>query len=380
MIFAIINFFYQVGSLAAGMVLLNKLRKRVDAPSPSLSTEYPGVSIITSIKGPTPYMAEGVMSLLNQDYPGPIELVVAALDENEMLLPELFELVKKSGTKVNVKYVYPVDTRGVNPRTIKIAKAYEKTIYPWIFEATVDTRFPPDFLKRGIDTTKNISTNYATTFPITCGSVDFAAQLEAVGLNLEVIQFFLSSEKINFPAAYGGAIIFHRELFEKTAGWKAILLYLADDVTIARELHKVGGKCNLVSSFAYVKQDQHDIKGFWSRQIRWRMISRYYLPLHFYLSPLEWLTPIVFLYGAISGSIGILAVATLTFICRIIQAGFIQRSIGTPSREWLHAWTLPIFEFFTIPITIAAFFANTIKWGTTTMKLNSRGEVISTKF
>ena len=62
-----------------------------------------------------------------QEYPGELEFVFAAKDQSEPLLAEVRETVAAHGGGHHFKWIYPVETQDLNPRTAKIAAAFQKS-------------------------------------------------------------------------------------------------------------------------------------------------------------------------------------------------------------------------------------------------------------
>ena len=144
--------FYILSQLGA-LLLLSFSRKRgkriaVDLHGSLEDAKFPAVSVITSLKGPTPGATESVRSLLLQDYPGPIEIVFATLDANEALIAEIEQVIRETASNCTVRWVNPVNTAGLNPRTAKIHQAYLASQFPWVLMVCVDTRFSPNYLKK----------------------------------------------------------------------------------------------------------------------------------------------------------------------------------------------------------------------------------------
>jgi hypothetical protein len=367
----------QLGALAT-LIWARQKSRRTSASLAKLSS-YPGVSIITSLKGPTPGATESVRSLLLQDYPGPIEIVFACLNENEPLIKEVKEVIANTPSRHQVRWVYPVDVRGMNPRTAKIAKSYEASIHPWVFMICVDTRFAPNYLVKAMEITELKPERYVTSFPVIDSPQSFSAKLEAVGLNVDVSQFFLmSSLNPKAACAYGGAFLFSRECAEKAGAYQPLLPLLTDDITLAKALSQQGGLCFLTDDLAYVRQEKHSFKGFWSRQVRWRMIGRYFLPELFYLAPLSWTQLFLLIGGFALHDSSLFWMIGVLIVSRFIVGASVQLLLKTPGFDWFHAWVLPIYDWLAIPAWWEALLRNSVSWGPTLMKLNSRGAVVGT--
>ena len=354
----------------------SRLFDRTHAPL----AKYPGISVITSLKGPTPSMAESLTSLLKQQYPGQVEFVIATKDEKEPLLKEARELFEKKFPQAQVKWVTPVATDGLNPRTAKIAKAYEAASHDWVFMTCVDTRFEPNYLRRALDLNRGETNSFVTGYPIIDKPRNFGAKLEAVGLNLDVMQFFmLSSISKKRPIGYGGALLFSKQLLAQSGGWEPILRLLTDDVTLARAFLKSGGKALLAPNPGYVRQENHSLESFWQRQVRWKMIAKYFLPELFFLAPLSWVPQVYFALGILLHSRAVFSLSLVCVLVRILAALLNQMFHGLPEWEWAHVWVQPFYDFSGVVSWVQAYRRKEIRWGSTIMELDEKGAVFRTK-
>ncbi len=368
----------QIGAL----VLLSISRKRGKLIARNLNhalaaKQFPDVSIITSLKGPTPGATESVRSLLLQNYPGQVELIFATLDASEPLIADIQQVVRETPSQHKVRWVNPVDTTGLNPRTAKIHHAYLASQFPWVLMVCVDTRFSPDYLKKAIELTELKPERYVTSFPVIDSPQTFSAKLECVGLNVDVSQFFLISSL--FPeasCAYGGAFLFSKELAQKCGAYEPLLKLLTDDLTLAKALSRVGGKCHLTDELAYVRQEKHNFSQFWARQVRWRMIARYFLDGLFWLAPFTWNQLFLFIGLFLTGNSLLLVALFGIIVSRMIVGYGVQVILETPKNDRIHAWVLPIYDWFTIAAWTTAAFKSSVSWGSTLMILDRNGAIV----
>jgi ceramide glucosyltransferase len=354
-----------------------KLKKNSQSAEPGMDTAFDGISILTSMKGPTPHMAEGVLSYLKQDYPGPLELIVAVKEPEEPLLAEAQKLVAENPSSVETRWITSVKVSGdVNPRTLKIQKCFEQARHPWIFVTCVDTRFDKGALRRMMTLTEGRRDHFVTSFPVIDSAQNFAAKLEEVGLNVDVTQFFLSACLApKLAIAYGGGLLFHRRLLEKSGGFAPIVPLLTDDITFAQAFAKSGGIGHLAFDSGYVRQNDHSWKSFWDRQVRWRMISRFFLPELFLLSFFSCLMPAFWVSSFLSGDSRLISMSLAVIAGEILFGFLMQMGLETPRRDWRHAWVLPLYDFVGFFASCRALRINEIIWGGQRMQLNSKGAV-----
>ena len=370
---------YVAAQFAIALALRRKLGAlRANARRAEPLRVYPGISVLTSLKGPTPGAAEAVRSLLLQDYPGEVEITFAAKDAREPLLNEIREVCARTPHRFQIKWVYPVDVEGLNPRTAKIARACAASSQPWIFGTTVDTRFDPGFLRRAMQAAGANAKTFVTSFPAIDRPAQFAAALETAWLNVDVSQYFLLSSALGRPCAYGGAMLFSRELLDSVGGYESVLRLLSDDVTLASAFGRAGATCRLAPDVAWVAQERHDLREFWTRQIRWRMIAKYFLPELFWMSPLAWNNVLLAAGAALLHSAPMAwALAGLT-VARAGQGIATQAILGAPKQDWLKGAALPICDWVQPAATVAALCKRSVRWGTTVMRLDSKGAVSAT--
>lgn len=341
-----------------GMVIYSLLRllKRSEVESGPLPLDLPGISVVTSLKGDTPQLQEGLECILNQKYEGPVEFIIVIENSKDAVYAKAKEIISKNKSKVAVKFCTDMELQGANPRSSKMAHGYSFSKHSWLYWHAIDSIIVNNFFETAISMTQNDPLKYVTTFPVNIRPKSFGALVETVSLNLEVTKFFIfSTASKNGAVAYGGSLFFSREILEKSGGLAATLNRFTDDVILANAFKEAGGKCLLSPYLTYVPQESLSFLGFWNRQVRWLMIARFYMPQAFFSGPF-------FALGQIFLICGLFNWALTIFILRIIQAFLFEILLNTPKKDWWCVFFLPIYDILFPFMWVAALLTRKVNW------------------
>ena len=360
---------YSVFMLASFMKRIRRYRAK-----PQRLSHYPGISVITSIRGLSSSLENGLRGIVEQDYPGPIEFVIAIENRNDAAYSAARKILAKRPQHIEVKWITDFVATGGNPRTAKMAYAAQYAKYPWIYWLAADTFERQDHLRIMMEKTRLDFKTYVSALPIHFGGKTLGALLETVPLLWEVPMFALLCEKLKRPFVYGGSILFHMRLLQESGGFAPILNYLTEEVPLSDSFSKVGGKCQLAPSLVWVRQDEQSVAAFYQRKVRWAMIGKYHHRELFYSGfvfssmwmPVAWFVTGNPLYlGLLVAFLGIKSVVILSY----------QVMLAIPQRQW--KWSLLIFpyEFINFVYCVHALFKREVNWAGDVMDVSASGLV-----
>lgn len=345
--------------------LFRRSRERLEELHRQSLDSYPGISIVVSLKGETDGLAPGLECLRKQTYRGALELVLVVQDPND---PALIagKKITESWPKTEllaVKWVTGFKPVGLNPRCAKMSEGLKHASHEWLYWHAIDTVIEPDHMKTAMLLGHLDKSTFVTSFPVNVESKSLGARLETICLNLEVTKFFiLTFAQPGAATAYGGSMLFHRELLERSGGLASTLDRLTDDVVLTKQFMKAGAKCLLSPHLVTVPQHSISMKDYFKRQVRWMMIARYYMPEIYFPSPL-------FLVGqalAIAGFVGqdgvLLWMAAGFFVFRMIQALVFEILLGGPIGDWINSLLLPIYDVLLPVIWFLALVVGKLNW------------------
>lgn len=289
--------------LILSLILLIRFRRRERKQRAPGLTRYPPISMIVPIKGPMLDLENHLKSLIDQDYLGDLELVVAIEDYKDPDIPivqNLFASTKAAGKKVQCRLIVGRPRAGFNPKNANVYQAYIETRHDWVYVSDADTRINAHHLREAIDLTGGNEMEYVTSYVIHERPIGFGACLEVMGTNFEITNYFmLESLREHFSTLYGGSYLVNKTLLEKAGGFKGALNRVTDDLYLSNQFRAAGGKAHLARSSVRAVVGSRRLIEFWRRYHRWLLITQTCKPLIFFVGPLAWAERWGLLFGGL---------------------------------------------------------------------------------
>ena len=364
-----------LGTLAYSVYLLfwfKGYQKRFDSVFCDLDT-YPGISVLTSVKGFLPQMEEGLSSLLKQDYPGPLEVIVLSEEEDDPGIQQARDIVKRYSSRASVKFITGFRSEGGNPRNAKMAYGYQFASHPWIYWDAVDTEFGASHLRRMMALVQAKSENFATTMPVQYGPKDFGAIIDSISTNWESF-YFLGTNFRGDGKVYGGSILFSRELLERAGGLAPILDDITEELPLRDGFRCAGGKCFLAPDLGRIRQEERSFSGFLRRKVRLIILLRIHFPWTYYSSPVTAFGgPVWTIAGLVTGQLSLLLLGLGIFAAHTVAALFYQVMLGTPRSDWVKVWVMCIYGWLTPVIWVLALTTREVNWAGDVIRIKGDG-------
>lgn len=376
-IYGIIVFVQNTAYLIYSVSMLTKFKKtflpfKEEIKKPL--AEYPPISIVTSIRGTSMPLEEGLTCLMKQDYPGELELIIAIEDSRDPAYALANEVLAKVPHRMEVKWITDFKPVGGNPRTAKMAHAANFAKYDWLYWLATDTFSDPDHLRKMMHKTNLSQKTYVSSIPIQFGSDSVGAAFETIPLVWEIPMYALLLQKLKKPFVYGGSILFHKKLLESAGGFAPVMNYLTEEVPMSDNFTKVGGQSEIVPAFVWVRQDKQTLNGFYERKVRWAMIGRFHhraLFLLGFIYSAMWLA----LFWAVTGDFAFGYMLGIYLFVKTLVVYNYHTLLGLPRQQAKWAILIPVYEFVAFVYCVHAIFRKKVNWAGDIMRVDSSGLV-----
>jgi ceramide glucosyltransferase len=293
----------------------------------SSPTSFPGISILKPLKGGELETEACLRTWLEQDYPGPVQILFGVASENDP---------------------------AVNLVRNRLSDA--------------DVAVPTDFLKR-------IAAFYETERPVVAsclyrlsGATNIPMRLETFMVNSDFWSQVLQSIALQpMKFALGATMIITRAELAVVGGFRSIADYLADDFQLG---NRATGKVALCPMAVECRSSPMTWRQVWSHQTRWARTIRVCQPGPFFFSILS--NPTIWpLAWALAG-------AWLPALVMIVL-----RSLGGAALEWrftrkFHASSIilaPFSDILRAIFWLLAFAGNRIHWGERWFRVSHGGKL-----
>lgn len=340
-----------------------------------------GISALMPVKGPEPHLRENILAVLNQDYDGAIELVLAFQDAHDpdLAVAEAIAREYENDPSRTVKILRGLPVLGLNYKNSNLEHAARAAAHAWFYCTDADTRVGPDHLRRALTLAQEKAHRGQASF-ITAISVHenprrAGSWLEAIGTNMEFANYFLLSHLSPKTGALNGAsMFFHRGTLEKIGGFRSFLNKITDDLAMQRAFVNAGARSVLLPTLTRVSLEVQSLAGFYKRQLRWQLIVRCFDPVTFYaLAPLNWVGQWLILFAALWGSAAMAQLGLLVLGIRLARSFLFQIALGTPARDWAKSLCLPAYDFISPIIWLNTISVSQVQWAGTRLNVARDG-------
>ncbi|HKQ39541.1 MAG TPA: glycosyltransferase [Verrucomicrobiae bacterium] len=328
----------------------------------SSATTFPPITVLKPLKGCDAETEACLRTWLEQDYPGPVQILFGVNAENDPAVT-LVRTRLKSDVLVCPKGLGP------NAKVSTLAQLEPLIYYDLIIVSDADVAVPKDFLRQIAAFFEAQHPSLASCLYKLSGAANFAMRMEAFMVNSDFWSQVLQSIALKpMKFALGAAMIVTREALGKLGGFGAIVDYLADDFQLG---YRVQGKVALCPAVVECRSSPMTWGEMWTHQIRWARTIRVCQPAPFFFSivsnPTIW--PIA--WAAASGAwipiCGILAL-------RGIAGAVLERKLS--GRFHVSSICLaPISDCLRSIFWVLAFAGNRIRWGGRTFRVSRGGKL-----
>lgn len=338
---------------------------------------YPGVSLISPMRGSDPGTADNLRSFFRQDYPGEFEILFAIEEESDAAARTaqniLDEFPDREG-RIVFSGFRPGRALGKNSNMIAGFRAGR---HPILVFCDADVHLAPTFLKAAVAEICRPEIGLAFPAPLYCGAENAIAALYGLAYNpVSILIHGAMASYHRLKTAIGTVMLIRRDVFEIIDGEALLEAHnIGVDILLARAVRQAGYRIFLLRDPVFMQLPRQSFKGLWLHFHRWFVTILHYYPglAIFFLAfsfPLVWACVFLSLSILRGGS----AIPAAALVGAVI--GLEASTMASINVRWLgekgwgrYLWVVLIFEpiFFTIFLSSLVF--KKIRWGGRTWKI-----------
>jgi ceramide glucosyltransferase len=357
---------YFLAALIAARVFIAARR----APLPAFA---PGVTILKSLKGLDPNMADAFRSHCRQVYAGEFELLfgvssmddeaAAAVQQLQQEFPDrsirLIECPARLGTNGKVSTLVQLAAHArfdyllINDSDITVSPRYLERVMAHFAPAPVHTAKPQR--ETGLVTALYRGRPHGT----------LASRLESLGIATDFQAGVLLSRMIEGGLHYGlgSTLAVSRQALDKIRGLETLVDHLADDYELGARVDRAGYRVALSSEVVETAIPAYNWHGFIDHQLRWARTVRDARPWGYagliFTHGLAWALLNVAASGVSPVSLWLLA---MSFFLRLSLAMTVGAQVLADHQVLPNLWLLPFRDLVAMAIWVFGFAGNTIVW------------------
>ncbi len=341
----------------------------------------PPVTLLKPLKGADTETAACLRSWLAQDYPAPVQCLLAVRSEDDPAVPVVRRLLEEF-PQADARLVICPERDGPNSKVSKLARLEPLARHDLLVVSDADVAVPPDFLRQlvlpfqtGADGPTGFGSAGAPSAPppirvgLVCALYELATPAtsamhwEAVAVNADFWTGVLQARRLApLRFALGAVMAVERSALGRAGGFRALTSYLADDYELGRRVAALGARVELTSVVAACREAPRGWRAIWRHQVRWTRTIRHCRPGPFALSLLANPTLWPGMWLALDPGTTSLAVGGVCLAARLAMAAHCQ---GRLTRRWTHlpwVWLAPVKDLLAAVLWALAFLGHTVEW------------------
>lgn len=349
----------------------------------------PGITLLKPLKGRDGATEACLRSWFQQDYRGPVQLLLGVADLSDPVVPLVEQLIREhpSATATLVHCAPPL---GINAKvsTLLHLQGHARPGHTLLGVSDADVVAPPDYLTQSVALLQDPRIGLVNSFYALQDTSSPAARWEALSINADFWSQVLQAASlgpINF--ALGAAMVFRRDAFERAGGYAPIADHLADDYELGHRLAAQGFTIRLSPIVVECRNDTTSFAAVWRHQLRWARTIRACRAGPYFASILSnatlwplawWLATAAATPGAPAAPfLALPAVTASALACvafRSAQALLLERRLTQRTRSSA-LWMIWIKDLLQAALWSAAFLGRTVEWRGTRFRVDHCGKL-----
>ncbi|MGO9637147.1 MAG: glycosyltransferase [Terracidiphilus sp.] len=352
------------------MVAWAVVRFRRRAASASTRVFQPPVSVIKALHGDEPDLEQNLASFFQQDYPQ-YEILFCARHGNDLGL-EAARRVAARFPQVAARILTCGEPLWPNARTFSTEIMRREARYPILVASDSDVSVAPDYLRSVVAPLSDPKVGMVTCLYRGVACHGLWAQLEAMGMSVEMTSGVLVAEMLEgMHFALGPTMVMRQSTIEKIGGFEQVAQYYAEDFVLGNWA-AAAGETVVLSSYII---EHHVLNASFKKCIAhmqgWATSTRFSRPWGHFGEVLTYAVPFGLLAAAVFGAVGHmalgLALLAVTVLDRVLLCLLVAGCVVRDRVAVRKAWLYPLRDFMGFCFWVRSYFSS--------RKVRNRGDL-----
>ena len=340
------------------------------AASASPRDFQPPVSVLKAVHGDEPKLEENLASFFVQDYPE-YEILFCARHSNDAGLEAARRVIARF-PRVAARILTCGEPTWPNARTFSMEVMRREARYPILVAADSDVSVGPDYLRSVVAPLSDPNVGMVTCLYRGVAHHGLWAQLEAMGMSVEMTSGVLVAEMLEgMHFALGPSMVMRQSTVEKIGGFEPIAQYYAEDFVLGKWT-AAAGQTVVLSTYIV---EHHVLNASFKKSIAhqqgWSTSTRFSRPWGHFGEVLTYAVPFGLLAAAVFGAAGHmalgLALLAITLLDRVLLCLLVAGCVVRDRAAFRKAWLYPLRDFMGFCFWVRSYFSS--------RKLRNRGDL-----
>ena len=332
------------------------LHQRAARPAPA-----EGVTLLKPLKGSDGESVACLRSWLDQDYPGPVQVLFGVATPDDPVCGLVRQLLAEHPQR-DARLVICPESVGPNAKVSTLSGLEPHISHERVVISDADVWAPPDLLSNLMAGLHDPQTGLVCCFYQMAGPCTLAMRWEAQAANGDFWSSVLQARSLKpLDFALGAVMALPRPALAAIGGFRVLADCLADDYQLGRRIAARGRRIELCPVVVACRASPMTWREVWSHQIRWSRTIRFCQPMPFFFSILSNATlwPLLWVI-ACPVTLTVMG-AGLCLGVRLVAARYCERKLAGP-RAPATWWLAPVKDLLQVVLWALAFAGNRVLW------------------
>jgi ceramide glucosyltransferase len=358
-----------VYACAADLAVRRFLRRPIAQPS-----HFPSVCILKPLHGDEPGLYENLKSLCDQDYPGPVHMVLGVQNPADPAI-EIAHALQAAHPGSDISLVVDSTAHGTNRKVSNLINMNTRSRADILVISDSDVRVGPDHLKQIVVTLEQPRVGLVTCLYRGRSVGGIWSTLAAMDVNYRFTPSVVMGLLLGIARpCLGPTMALRRELLDEIGGFQRLSNLLADDYELGRAVRDKGYDVVFPPLLIEHVCPEASAREMLVHELRWARTVGLIEPLGYLGSAITHFLPLALIGSAFMGFSGWSLVALGGVL--LIRLGLIMdlsRLIGS-TRPAL--WLAPFRDVLSFGVFVTAFCGDRVEWRGTRLRVRRDGAVI----
>jgi ceramide glucosyltransferase len=347
-----------------GAVLLRQFARN----TPILGSSRPGLTVLKPLCGAEPGLEANLISFFNQDYSGPLQLVLGVQSPADPAVT----VAKGLKELRDIELVVDSQRHGTNGKISNLINILARAQHEIVVLSDSDIRVEPQYLQSVISTLLAPGVGAVTCLYYGFSLSGLWSRLSAAAINEHFLPSALIGVRLGLARPCTGATIAIRtDTLRKIGGFEVFADHLADDYAIGEAVRQLGLKVAVAPILVGHGCAETSFGELVRHELRWARTLRLLAPWGYAGLLLTHAMPLALIAAAFGGfNAASWAILALALACRLsIPIQLKALSFGGDALPWLS----PIRDLLSFAIFLASFLPSQLSWRGSRYVLRSDG-------
>ena len=318
---------------------------------------FPPVSILVPLHGSEPGLFNRLAAFCNQDYAGPVQLVLGTRTHNDVI--ETVQRLKAAFPSLPIQYLSDQREHGSSRKFSNLINMMTLVRHDHLVFADSDVQVGPNYLAILMAELQRPGIEAVSCLYRARAEGGFWDRLAALSVNADFLpQVILALTCGLAQPCLGPTIAMRRQMLNRIGGLSRFVDFLGADYLIGQAVHSCGGKVAFAPITIECSCFERSGAELFARQLRAARTIRTIKPLSYFGTVVTHPLPLALLDALLNSPSGFLLAATAVS-CRMLLYFSVERAVGLARQPYA---LIPVQDLVAFAVFVGSFFGRTVIW------------------